>query len=256
VYSLNILFFVLALFTCFLAYAVIPTIAIRVLSLRIYKKGNKQNTIVLTFDDGPDPLYTPRLLNLLKRHKVKATFFVVGKKAKQHPDLIRRMHEEGHEIGLHNYRHTSNWLMPPFVISQGLRQSADIVEEIIGERPIYYRPPWGHFNACMLPLQKKYKTIMWTYILGDWKETLGVSKLLRRLKKCQLDGAIIVLHDSGETLGADKRAPENMLMALELFFKEKESEKINWLTVSEIFSTEKESKDFVVSYNERKQMRL
>jgi peptidoglycan-N-acetylglucosamine deacetylase len=236
VYFLEIL--LLALLAFFLFYAVVPTVVIRVFSLRIYKKGNKRNTIALTFDDGPDSIYTPRLLDLLKKYQVKATFFVVGEKAKQHPDIIKRMHQEGHEIGLHNYRHISNWFVLPFFLSRGLRKSADIIEQIIQERPIYYRPPWGHFNLCTLPLQKQYKTVMWTHIPGDWKENVGALELFHRLKTCQQDGSIIVLHDSGETFGADVNAPENMLAALELFLKEGYTQKIRWVTLSEMLNAQ------------------
>jgi peptidoglycan-N-acetylglucosamine deacetylase len=236
VYCLKVLLLVLSVF--FVLYAVIPTVVIRIFSLCIYKKGNYQNTIALTFDDGPDPVCTPRLLDLLKKYQVKATFFVVGTKAKKYPDIIKRMYQEGHEIGLHNYRHISNWFIFPFFLSHGLRKSADIIEQIIQERPIYYRPPWGHFNLFTLPLQKQYKTIMWTHILGDWKASLGVLELFRRLKTCNNDGSIIVLHDSGETLGADANAPENMLAALELFFKEGYAQKVRWVTVSELLNAQ------------------
>jgi peptidoglycan-N-acetylglucosamine deacetylase len=236
VYFLKVLLLVLSVF--FVLYAVIPTVVIRIFSLCIYKKGNFQSTIALTFDDGPDPVYTPRLLDLLKKYRVKATFFVVGTKAKKYPDIIKRMYQEGHEIGLHNYRHISNWFVFPFFLSRGLRKSADIIEQIIQERPIYYRPPWGHFNLFTLPLQKQYKTIMWTHILGDWKASLGVLELFRRLKTCNNDGSIIVLHDSGETLGADANAPENMLAALELFFKEGYAQKVRWVTVSELLNAQ------------------
>ncbi|WJH35220.1 polysaccharide deacetylase family protein [Paenibacillus sp. CC-CFT747] len=79
----------------------------------VIRQGGK-GQIALTFDDGPDPVYTPRLLDLLKERGIRATFFVLGSKAEKHPDLIRRMHEEGHQIGIHNYTHLSNWLMTPW----------------------------------------------------------------------------------------------------------------------------------------------
>ncbi|WP_027410271.1 polysaccharide deacetylase family protein [Anoxybacteroides tepidamans] len=219
-------------------YGVIPTILIRQMGLGIYKKGLKEGAIALTFDDGPDPYYTPQLLDLLKKHGVKATFFVVGKKAKQHPEIIRRMHEEGHEIGLHNYRHVSNWFVLPLFLQQGLHKSARIIEEITGQRPIYYRPPWGHFNIFTWLVQAKYKTIMWTHILGDWKERVGVHGLFQRLKNSLTDRAIIVLHDSGETFGADEKAPGNMISALELLLEEEKAQKMEWVTISDMMNVQ------------------
>ncbi|ANB55965.1 polysaccharide deacetylase family protein [Anoxybacillus sp. B7M1] len=224
----------LLIFLCvLLIYGMIPTIWIRRNAWRIYKKGMRKGAVALTFDDGPDPYYTPQLLDLLKKHDIKATFFVVGTRAAKYPDLIRRMDREGHEIGLHNYRHISNWILFPPFLQRGLRKSALIIERITGKRPVYYRPPWGHFNLFTWTLQAKYPTIMWTHILGDWKESIGVDELLRRLKNGLQDGAIIVLHDSGDTLGADKKAPAHMLKALELLFAEEEAKKMEWLTISE-----------------------
>jgi len=219
-------------------YGIVPTIVIRKTKFRIYREGSSENMIALTFDDGPDPYYTPRLLDLLKKHQVKATFFVVGSKAKQYPDIVRRMHEEGHEIGLHHYRHISNWLVLPPFLEKGLRKSADIIEQIIGKRPIYYRPPWGHFNLFTPLVQKKYITVLWTYILGDWNAKLGTMELFRRLRNSMKGGAIIVLHDSGDTLGAHKRAPEQMLAALELLLKEETAKKMRWVTITDFMNVQ------------------
>lgn len=227
------------LFLCgIFVYGIIPTIFIRLMGLRIYKKGTQKGAVALTFDDGPDPYYTPQLLDLLKKHRVKATFFVVGAKAKKYPQIVKRMYEEGHEIGLHNYRHISNWILFPPFLQWGLRKSDDVIETITGQHPIYYRPPWGHFNICTWLLQKKYKTIMWTDILGDWKENISVMELFHRLKSSLKDGAVIVLHDSGETLGADKKAPENMIKALEMLFKEEEAKKMKWVTISDALNAQ------------------
>jgi peptidoglycan/xylan/chitin deacetylase (PgdA/CDA1 family) len=221
-----------------LLYGIVPTIVIRKKRFRIYCEGASTNNIALTFDDGPDPYYTPRLLDLLKKHQVKATFFVVGHKAKQYPDIVRRMHEEGHEIGMHNYRHISNWLIFPPFLEKGLRKSADIIEQIIGKRPIYYRPPWGHFNLFTPLVQKKYITVLWTYILGDWNAKLGKMELFRRLQRSMKGGAIIVLHDSGDTLGAHKRAPEQMLGALELLLSEEKAKKMHWVTITDFMNAQ------------------
>ncbi|MEO3945546.1 polysaccharide deacetylase family protein [Gorillibacterium sp. CAU 1737] len=195
-------------------YMLLPWILTRMLSVGVIRRGGKKQ-LALTFDDGPDPTYTPKLLDLLKEHGVQATFFVLGSKAEKHPDLIQRIHEEGHQIGIHNYTHFSNWLMSPWrVKNRHVDRSATIVEGITGVRPTYYRPPWGIINIFDFILKKNYKIVLWSLMTHDWNSSIGSAGLKMRLSQGVSDGAIILLHDSGDTLGADVDAPAYMLEAL------------------------------------------
>lgn len=180
------------------------------------KKGNGRQ-VAFTFDDGPHPVYTPQLLDLLKKFQVKATFFVLGSKAAQYPELILRMHREGHLIGIHNYRHYPNAFMTPKQICQQIDQTAEIVMQITGERPSYYRPPWGILNFFDLWIHQDFHIVLWSVMAGDWKRRGGSSKVKKRLIRRLKDGSIFLLHDSGETFGADVDAPENTLQALREF---------------------------------------
>jgi peptidoglycan/xylan/chitin deacetylase (PgdA/CDA1 family) len=211
-----VLFIIAGLFV----YTVIPTLVIRLFGMGAYKEGTAGRGIALTFDDGPDSEYTPQLLDLLKKHQIKATFFVLGSKAEQHPDLIRRMHEEGHLVGIHNYVHWSNALMTPKRVRLQLDYSVNVIEKIIGERPKYYRPPWGVINIFDFLLMKRFRMILWSIIVGDWRSRGGKRKIKKRLLSKLKDGAIIVLHDSGQTFGADRDAPTYMLEALHEFISE------------------------------------
>ncbi|ARA97968.1 polysaccharide deacetylase family protein [Geobacillus thermodenitrificans] len=217
-----------------IGYGVVPTIVIRKKRLRLFCEGTAPDCLALTFDDGPDPYYTPKLLDLLKKYGVKATFFVVGRKVERHPEIVRRMVEEGHEVGIHNYRHISNWLLPPLWLDWGVRRAAVAIEQATGQRPMYYRPPWGHFNAWTPVVQKRYTTVLWSHILGDWNEKIGAMELFRRLRAAVRGGAVIVLHDNGDALGASKRAPEQMLSALELLLKDEVAKKMRWVTITEL----------------------
>ena len=201
-------------------YAFLPGIFSRLFGFRVFKKGNSSQSIALTFDDGPDPVYTAQLLDLLKKHNAKATFFVVGVLAEQHPELLRRMHEEGHLIGMHNYVHKSNWLMRPKTVKRHISQTSAIIEQITGKPAIHYRPPWGVVNFFDFGNLGHIQIILWSAMFGDWRKKVGAERLYKRMKKHCAPGEVLLLHDCGVTLGADEEAPANMLIALERFLQD------------------------------------
>lgn len=197
-------------------YMLIPSLVPRLTGLGAFRKGTTKNQVAFTFDDGPHPKYTPELLDLLQAYHVKATFFVLGSQAELHPDLIRRMDREGHQIGIHNYDHTSNWLMFPWTVRRAhMERTADIIESIIGRRPDHYRPPWGLMNAFDFFHLKSYRIVLWSLEAGDWRSRSCRKNLKATLLSRITDGSVILLHDSGDTPGADRNAPYYMLQALE-----------------------------------------
>jgi peptidoglycan-N-acetylglucosamine deacetylase len=211
-------------FICVLLYTIIPTVFIRVFSWKITKKI-KADGMALTFDDGPSSEFTGPLLDLLKKYGVKATFFVVGSHVKRNPEIVRRMVREGHTIGIHHFDHISNWLLSPFQLKKQLNRTDRIIQEYTNELVMFYRPPWGHFNPFTLLLSKKYKVIMWSAIFGDWKVENCKTSLLSQLRKTTEPGTILLLHDCGETWGADQEAPKFMMENLEIFLKENQGTK-------------------------------
>lgn len=184
--------------------------------------------IALTFDDGPHPVYTLQLLDLLKRYEVKATFFVVGSKVEKYPYIIKRMHEEGHAIGIHHYEHTSNWVLTPGQLDSQLERTAAAIEQCIGRRPILYRPPWGHFNVTTPFIAKSYRTVLWSHIFGDWKIERA-KRLYEDLHNAVEDGAVLLLHDCGKTLGADEEAPKFMLESLACFLADCQEQSVSFV---------------------------
>ncbi|EGL16933.1 polysaccharide deacetylase family protein [Paenibacillus sp. HGF7] len=168
-------------FIFYLVYTLVPTFLIRRLGYGVFKSRTESPCAALTFDDGPDPQYTPQLLDLLARKGTRATFFVLGAKAEHYPDLIRRMHEEGHLVGLHNYMHHSNALMTPWKVRRTLEHSADVIERITGIRPVHYRPPWGVFNVFDFLLIRKFRIVLWSMAAFDWRSRGGTDKIKRKL---------------------------------------------------------------------------
>ncbi|WP_066073761.1 polysaccharide deacetylase family protein [Neobacillus soli] len=217
-----------------LLYTVIPYFLSRGLGLNIFKRGVDPSKIAFTFDDGPDPIYTPILLDLLKKNEVKATFFVVGSKAEKHPELIQRMHQEGHLIGIHNYVHHSNWLMSPWKVRKGLEDTARIIENITGVSPVYYRPPWGLLNLFDLFQRSNYKIILWSVMADDWRTRGGSEKIKQRLLANIKGGDVILLHDCGDTPGAESDAPRNTINALKDVLKQVETKELTCVRIDEL----------------------
>jgi peptidoglycan-N-acetylglucosamine deacetylase len=213
--------YIVILISLVLLYTIFPTVFIRSFGWGIMKKLNGAG-MALTFDDGPNPEYTEQLLDLLKKYDAKATFFVVGSKVKKNPDVIKRMHHEGHTIGIHHYHHVSSWILSPFQLKKQLKLTEMAIQECTNEKVLFYRPPWGHFNLFTLLFSKKYQIVMWSAIFGDWKVQ---TNLLEKLRKTTDPGSILLLHDCGETWGADREAPKYMLESLEDFLRENQETK-------------------------------
>ncbi|WP_026693148.1 polysaccharide deacetylase family protein [Peribacillus kribbensis] len=218
-------------------YSVIPTLVIRKLEMGIKKSLPGSKGIALTFDDGPHPEYTVKLLDLLKKYKVKASFFVVGSKAQRYPNIIKRMHAEGHTVGIHHFNHISGWLLPPISLKMQLDMTEKAIERITKSQVRFYRPPWGHFNLFTLVLSRKYSTVMWSGIFGDWK-VKNHKTLLQEMRKATKDGAIFLLHDCGETFGADREAPGYMLESLEVYLEEQIVAGVHFVTLKDAIPTQ------------------
>ncbi|MZQ85373.1 polysaccharide deacetylase family protein [Paenibacillus sp. 5J-6] len=208
-----------SIFIVLLLYTILPTITVRLLYLWVYKKKVTKDGIALTFDDGPDPEFTPQLLDLLSKYQVKATFFVLGSKAEKYPDIIQRIHQEGHLVGIHNYVHWTNACMTPKKVRKQLTDSVEAIEKIIGIKPIYYRPPWGIINVFDLFLVKRFRLVLWSLMVKDWRSKGGIERIKSNLLAKLQANHIIVLHDSGQTFGANRDAPQYMLEALDAFLE-------------------------------------
>ncbi|HZG57112.1 polysaccharide deacetylase family protein [Paenibacillus sp.] len=227
----------LYLFYFFTFYAFLPGLISRMFGFRVFKKGLSDRHVSLTFDDGPDPVYTPRLLDVLQRYGVKATFFVVGKHAEAHPEIVERMHREGHSIGIHNYLHRSNWLMRPKTVAKQVRMTAEAIERITGEKPKLYRPPWGVMNVFDFASRSRMQIVLWSMMAGDWRESTGAEKIGARLSKSLRGGQVYLLHDCGNTFGADIGAPKHTIAALEKFIPEALERGFSFVRVDELIQT-------------------
>lgn len=160
----------------------------------IWRMDKAEKKLYLTFDDGPDNIVTPELLDILDRYKAKATFFCVGKKAKQHPEIIQQIKSSGHTIGNHTFRHLKGKEVSKSAFIEDVAQCDKYSESNL------FRPPYGSIRRSQIKLLKgKYKIYMWTVLPGDFDATISKEKCLKRSIRNTTNGTIIVYHDSTKT---------------------------------------------------------
>lgn len=177
-----------------LCYSIVPTYGGKL--LHRLRRPEPDNTLYLTFDDGPDPVYTPQLLDLLAKYGIRASFFVVAQSAKQYPGLIARMKREGHLVGLHSLRHKNGMLQLPVSACRDFERAACIMQQL-GAPAFYYRAPWGHWNIASLAELYSYgmKPVLWDIMAQDWRGDTTAEEIARKLRKRTCGGSIICLHD-------------------------------------------------------------
>lgn len=149
--------------------------------------------VALTFDDGPHPVYTKLLLDGLKERGVTATFFVTGEHAKLHPDIIKRMHDEGHLIGNHTYTHIQLTKSNREKFKQELVETNEVLQEITGSEVLYVRPPYGAWDK-KLENELNMFPILWSIDPLDWCKS-NASCIAQAVLKKVSDNDIILMHD-------------------------------------------------------------
>ena len=187
-------------------------------------RTNSPRKLAITFDDGPNPAITPKLLDLLDRHKAKAAFFVIGRYVRECPELVQETFARGHSIGNHTELHPNLFWLDPTKVQVELRLCHDAIRSAIGAAPKWFRPPYGMRNPWVIPAARElgYRTVMWTLIPGDWQGKPAewliprMQPIADRAKRVTGNGAsasferggtgdILCLHDGGHReLNADR----------------------------------------------------
>lgn len=162
--------------------------------------------VALTFDDGPDPEWTPRVLAVLAARGVRASFFLVGERAARSPETVRRIAGEGHEVGNHSWSHRSLWLCGPRRTEAEIGRCHELLATLTGSAPRFFRPPWGMVNLAMFAAlaRRGVRCVFWSIQpegLRPAAATLQAARVLRRAHP----GAIVDLHDAEGTPGAPAR---------------------------------------------------
>lgn len=162
--------------------------------------------VALTIDDGPHPAVTPQLQKLFREKQVKVTFFILGKNAAEHPDLVRQAAQDGHEIGSHAYTHKVLNTLTPTEYQKEMDQANALIRELAGE-PQVFRPPGGGWNdaIALAALLRGQTTILWSVDAGDWR-CPPTSQVVKTVLDNVKPGSIILMHDGQESLPTPEAA--------------------------------------------------
>ncbi len=182
--------------------------------------------IALTFDDGPSATLTPKLLDLLAAHHIKATFFVIGENVAEHPQIVSRAAREGHEIGNHSWSHPNLGKMSDESVRRQLQQTDDAIKSATGKRPTLMRPPYGSITARekrWIHDEFGYDIILWDVDPYDWKRP-GPAVVRARILKETRPGSIVLSHD----------IHPGTIEAMPSTFDELEAKGFKFVTVSEL----------------------
>jgi len=215
-------------------------------------RTNSARKLAITFDDGPNPSITPKLLDLLDRHSAKATFFLIGRFVRECPELVQETVARGHQIGNHTETHPNLFRCTRREIRIELRLCHDAISNALGAPPKWFRPPFGMRNPWVIPAARElgYRTAMWTLLPGDWREKPAewlISRLQPIADRAQRNqgngsnpaaagtGDVLCLHDGAHReLNGDR---SRTLAALEHWLPRWRDLGLDFVTIGEAVST-------------------
>jgi peptidoglycan/xylan/chitin deacetylase (PgdA/CDA1 family) len=160
-----------------------------------WKMAEVNKTLYLTFDDGPHPVATPLVLDLLKQYGIKATFFCIGENVEQYPELYQQILDDGHQTGNHSYSHRSGWKIPVDEYVADVTKAAALISSKL------FRPPYGRITPLQFKVLKhQYKIVMWDVLSKDYDDVTSDEQVIHNVTDHVSPGSIIVMHDNDKTM--------------------------------------------------------
>lgn len=200
------------------------------------RRARTRRAIVLTYDDGPGEVLTPRLVDLLKRRQVRATFFVIGRNAARHPETVRRLIADGHEIGNHTRDHLNAWKAGPLRAVRDIRHGMDGLADL-GMDEAVFRPPFGKSTLATLLycLLRGTRLAFWTHDSRDSWHRLPADQFLKQLRATQ--GGVVLMHDFDRPRRGQspEQHPDYVLALTERIIDFAETHGFNFLAFSDLF---------------------
>ncbi len=162
----------------------------------IYKVKGEKKSVLMTFDDGPIPETTPKIIKILNDFNAKATFFCLGKNVEKHPDLFELIKQNGHSVGNHTHNHKNGWKTPNPEYFDDIKKADKYINSNL------FRPPYGRIKPSQIKfLKRKYKIVMWDVVAGDFDSNISSEKCYSNVMNNVENGSVIVFHDSLKAKG-------------------------------------------------------
>ena len=198
-----------------------PKIAQSILKKAVWNIPNNDRRIFLTFDDGPTPSITNQTLDILKEHKIKATFFCLGSQVEKHPELFKRIIDEGHAVGNHSYSHLKGWTTNNKIYLEDVHRGESLIDSHL------FRPPYGKIKRSQVnSLSPQTKIILWDVLPGDFSAKNDVEKIVSNTLNSVETGSIIVLHDND-------KCGNKMLQALPVIIDKLQEKKYSFSPITQ-----------------------
>lgn len=197
-----------------------------------FREGDpKKKQVALTFDDGPDSVYTPQMLDVLSKHQVRGTFFLIGNRAELFPDVVKRIVQEGHIVGNHTMTHPDILKLTTEQTAQNICQAEETLASLIDYRTSLFRSPYGSLNPERIKEIEKlgYKIIAWNVDSLDWK-SLTAEQVQYNILENAKEGSIILQHSSG----GDEENLSGSVEALGAVITELKNEGYSFVTIPEL----------------------
>jgi peptidoglycan/xylan/chitin deacetylase (PgdA/CDA1 family) len=193
-----------------------------------YQGPSDQKRVALTFDDGPDWRYTARILDILKREKVRATFFLVGRMAERRPDLVRRMVREGHVVANHTWNHPNLPRLRDEQVKQEIERTNRVIWEITGRSPVLFRAPYGSLSQRVerLIAEEGMTIVHWNVDTRDW-DGRSSDQIIQTVRQQAGPGSVILQHTAGRNL-------DNTVAALPQIIADLKKQGYTMVTVPEL----------------------
>lgn len=198
----------------------------------------KKKLVALTFDDGPNGKYTTKILDILKKHNIKATFFLVGENVRYYPTITKRIYQEGHIIGNHTYNHVDLTKKSPNQMKNQILKTHNIIKKITDTSPKFFRPPYFKDNKSVRKIAKQlgYKTVSCDIDTFDW-HSRGVNIIIKRATKLTKNKSIILFHDGRNVKHNYNRS--QTIKALPKIIKKLKNKNFNFVTLKETLKGKK-----------------